>query len=152
MSYKDGEILIAAQVKLVSGFSDVNVARGDKWVVLNSGSSDHYAVIRKGEHRFEWDTLRIHTGYYRTIIEVIQRINDTQEAHYDACLEYADAIATRLDQYRKLADTTGSLRDANLTGGSEAKGIWTNTGDKPGWIMVDLFLDWQEQTNVTFAE
>jgi hypothetical protein len=152
MSYRDGEVLIYAQVIQVAGFSATNVSRGDKWAILNSGKSDHYAVIRKGEHRREWDSLREQVSIYRTIIEVIQRINDTQEANYDACLEYADAVAARIDQYRKLADTTGLLRDANLTGGSEAKGIWINTGDKPGWIMVDLFVDWQEAENVTFAE
>lgn len=152
MSYRDGEILLKAQVVQVAGFSDANVARGDKWVILNSGSADHYAILRKGEHLRTWDTMRQHTSTYRTIIEVIQRINDTQEINYDACLEYADAIAARIDQYRKLADTTGLLRDANVTGGSEAKGIWTNTGDKPSWIMTDVFVDWSEESNVTFAE
>lgn len=152
MSYIDGEKLILTQIQQVTGFNATNAVRGDKWSVLNSGNDDHYVVLRKGEHTRAWQTLRQNLSTYRTIIEVLQRINDTQVANYDAVLEYADAITARLDPYFKLADTANEIQDANLTGGGEAQGIWTNTGDRPSWLMVSLFLDWSEVSNVTFAE
>lgn len=157
MTYIAGETLIKTQIQAVTGFTNttdkVNVVRGDKWTVLNSGRSDHYAVLRQGTSVREWSTLRQVTTVWRTVIEVVQRVTtDTMENNYDALLGYADSITARLDQYRKLADTTGLLRDANVTGGGEVKGIWVNQGDMPSWLMKEIYVDWTEESNVTFAE
>jgi len=150
MSYIDGEILAEAQVKNTEGFDSSNVGRGTKWKWLNSGNSDHYAILRKGRHTEPFYTFEIKDKTYRTIIEVVQRVKDDLTDNYDALLEYADAITARLDQYRRLADTANAIRDANITGGDEVKEIWIR--DVLAWIKIDIYLDWSEDANVTFAE
>jgi len=150
MSYKAGEILAETQVKLVTGFSDSNVGRGTKWIWLNSGNSDHYAVLRKGIHTEAFLTVTQKERNYRTIIEILQRVKDDLTDRYDNLLDYVEDIITRLDRYRKLADTTATLRDANITGGDEVKEIWIH--DALAWIKVEIYLDWTEDENVTFAE
>jgi hypothetical protein len=157
MNYVAVEKLLKTQIQAVTGFTNttdkINVIRGDKWTILNTGSSDHYAIIRKGEHSRQDDTMRIKGTNWRTVIEICQRItSEPHETIVDALLNYMDAITTRLDQYRKLADTNNLLLDSNVTGGGEAKAIWTNKGDLPSWLMVELYVDWSEQTNVTYAE
>ena len=150
MAYSDGEILAEAQVAQVAGFDGSNVGRGTKWRLLNSGRSDHYAVLRKGQHTEPFLTFEVKNKSYRTIIEVIQRVNADLVDNYDALLEYADLITARLDAYRKLADTAGAIRDANITGGDEVKEIWIR--DVLAWIKVELYLDWSEDEPITYAE
>lgn len=150
MSYKDGEILAETQVATVAGFSSSNVTRG-KWSLLNSGLSDHYAILKRGEVSIEWVAAHISQDNYRTIIEVWQRVKDDQDS-YDALLDYADAIEARLKQYRLLGDDSNTVLDANLTGASVVTEQWRNNADGPSWFKIDLYLDWSEQENVTFAE
>lgn len=150
VTYIEGERLVAEQVEAVEGFNSSNVSRGS-WSVLNSGNSDHYAIIRRGELRREWITGRQVANNYRTIIEVWQRLVDDKTS-YDALLEHAYNITARIDQYRKLSDTDGSLRDANLTGGSVVTEQWRNQADGPSWLKVELYLDWSEDEIITFAE
>jgi hypothetical protein len=148
--YIDGELLAEAQVLQADGFSSVNVGRGSKWKFINSGSSDHYAILRKGAHTELFQTLRTKDKRYRTIIEVLQRVNDDLTDNYDALLQYADNIIARLDAYYQLADEASTIRDANVTGGDEVKEIWIR--DTFAWIKVEIFLDWSEDETITFAE
>lgn len=150
MSYIEGEILAEAQVKLSDGFGSDNVVRGD-WRILNTGKSDHYAILRRGVVAYEWQAMRINTATYRTVIEVWQRLKDSQES-YDDLLTYADNIVTRIRQYRKLADTASTVFDANITGSGDVTEQWRNNSDGPSWLKVELYIDWSEQDNVTFAE
>ena len=148
--YIDGELLVEAQVIQVTGFQSSNVTRG-RWRILDSGNSDHYAILKRGEVSVEWASHNVSQINYRTIIEIWQRVKDDQES-YDALLNYADDLKTRLEQYRKLADTAGNVLDANLTGTSVVTEQWRNNADGPSWLKIDLYLDWSSQTNVTFAE
>lgn len=156
MAYIDGEILAAQQIEQATGFSSLSVGRGTKWVYLNSGASDHYAILHKGAWVQDWNTLREATHTFRTVIEVIQTmatINDnTATDNYDILLNYADAIIARLEAYRKLGDTSGTLRDANITGGEEVKELWLDQGKTLAWIYTAIYLDWSEDEQVTFAE
>jgi hypothetical protein len=150
MSYLIGEKLIAAQIEEVTGFDESNVARGD-WRLLNTGNSAHYAIIKRGAVVTEWVAHNISQDNYRTIIEVWQRLKDSQES-YDDLLEHVAAIETRIKQYRLLADTAGVVLDANLTGASAMTEQWRNNADGPSWFKIEINIDWSEQTNVTFAE
>jgi hypothetical protein len=150
MSYIDGEILAESLVAQVTGFNNNNVRRAT-WRVLDSGNSDHYAILKRGETSITWEAMRLSVKQYRTIVEVWQRVKDDQ-ASYDALLAYADDIITRIEQYRKLADTAGIVFDANLTGTGVVTEQWRNNSDGPSWLKIDLYLDWSEQDNVTFAE
>lgn len=147
--YKDGEILIEAQVAQATGFNTGNVTRAT-WKILNSGNNDHYAIIKRGESSRVWEG-NSHTRNYRTIIEVWQRVKDDQDS-YDALNEYADNIEARLDPYFQLADTVGTIRDANLSGSGVVTEQWRNNSDGASWLKMDLFVDWNEEHYVTFAE
>lgn len=149
-NYYTGETLAEIQVASVTGFQSSNVTRG-RWGLLNSGNNDHYAILKRGESPIEWVSHNVSQIRYRTIIEVWQRVKDDQES-YDNLLTYADDIKTRLEKYRLLADTTGVVLDANLTGMSAVTEQWRNNADGPSWLKIDLYLDWSQQTNVTFAE
>lgn len=150
MSYQAGEVLIETQIQAVSGFSADNVGRGTKWRLLNSGNSDHYAVLRKGQHTEIFETKTQKERRHRTVIEVLQRVNEDLTDRYDSLLGYTDAITDRLDQYWQLADTTNAIIDANITGGDEVKELWIR--DVLAWIKIELYVDWMEVDNVTFAE
>ena len=150
MSYKNGEILITEQVEAVGGFSGVNVGRGTKWRLLNSGDADHYAVVRKGQHTEAFETKTQKERRYRTVIEVLQQVSEDLTDRYDDLLGYADAITDRLDKYWQLADTTGDIVDANVSGGDEVKEVWIR--DVLAWIKVEIFVDWLEVVHVVFAE
>lgn len=147
--YKDGELLIEAQVAQATGFNTGNVTRAT-WKILNSGNNDHYAIIKRGESTRVWEGTS-HTRNYRTIIEVWQRVKDDQDS-YDALNEYADNIETQLDPYFQLADTAGTIRDANLSGSSVVTEQWRNNSDGASWLKLDLFVDWSEEKYVTFAD
>lgn len=150
MSYSAGEALALTQVQAVTGFASTNTSRG-KWGILNSGASDHYAILRSGEFTVIWDSLRIHTTQWRTVIEVWQRYKDDGTS-YTSLLTHVANITARLEKYRKLADTTGTLQDANLTGGSAITEQWRNNSDGPSWLKQELYLDWSEESTVTFSE
>lgn len=151
MNYTEGETLAALIVKGVAGFDDTNTGRGDKWQMLNTGLSDHYAILRKGETTRTNVSLRFIEAKNRTIIEVIQRARTSSTVDYDALLEHVQNITTRFDTYRRLSDDGTTVFDANITGSSEVLGVWTNKGDLPSWYKVDLYLDWMEQESITYA-
>lgn len=148
--YKDGEILAAEQVASVTGFDDTNVGRGTKWKYINSGGADHYAILRKGQHTETYIANRQKEKKHRTIIQVLQRVKDNLTDRYDDLLDHADNIIARLETRRLLGDTGSTVFDANITGGDEVKELWIR--ETLAWIYVDIYLDWQEQYNVTFAE
>jgi len=150
MSYIDGEKLAEELVAQVTGFSSNNVRRAT-WRILDSGNSDHYAILKRGETVTTWEAMRLQVNQYRTIIEVWQRSKDDQ-ASYDALLAYVDDIQTRITQYRKLADTASTVFDANVAGTGVVTEQWRNNADGPSWLKKDIYLDWSEQTNVTFTE
>ena len=66
-------------------------------------------------------------------------------------LGHVDDITTRLDKYRKLADTTATIRDANVTGYGEVMQMWTNDGGA-SWLRRDVYVDWTEEESITYAE
>jgi hypothetical protein len=149
MSESAGLTLISAQVQASTGFSSANVDIGD-WKLLNKGTSDHYAIIRPGPTTRTALTLSVKDTQYRTIVEVWQRYKD-DGATMTNLLGHVDNITTRIDAYRKLADTTKTLRDANITGYGEVMEKWTRDGGVM-WLERDIYIDWMEEEAVTYAE
>lgn len=148
--YKAGEDALSVLVQSVDGFDGNNVSVAN-WKILNSGASDHYAIIKKAGATREWVTLRMIQENPRTIVQVWQRVTD-DTASYDALLEHADQIKNRVDKYRMLDDESGTVFDANCTGESEVTEQWRNNADGPSWLKMDLYIDWSEQNVITFAE
>jgi hypothetical protein len=149
MSESAGLTLISTQVKAVSSFSASNVSIGD-WKVLNRGASSVYAIIRPGVAARPPLSYNVRDNNYRTVVEVWQRYKDDGTTMTDL-LGHVDDITTRLDKYRKLADTTATIRDANVTGYGEVLQMWTNDGGA-SWLRRDVYVDWTEEESITYAE
>lgn len=147
MSYGDGEAAIAALLARSTTFNRHNVSRGD-WKPLNSGASDHYAVLRPGE----WTNMPDALGgdavtTWRTVVEVWQRWADdgptvlALQAHVAAAVEY-------LERYPSLG---GVALMAGVAGGSAMQERWREQGG-PQWAVQEVYLDWQEERFYEFAE
>lgn len=152
MTESAGLTLIETQVKAVTGFNGTptNVSIS-KWGILNSGISDHYAVIRPGPAERPRLTMRIRDQQYRTVIEVWQRYKDDGTT-LTSLLTHVNNITARLDKYRKLADTTGTIRNADASSLGDVTEQWRDNADGPSWLKREINVDWTEETNVTYAE
>lgn len=151
MTESAGLTLIQTQVQAVSGFNTAGNVTISKWGILNSGKADHYAIIKPGMVERPRITMRTRDIDYRTVIEVWQRYKDDGTT-LTTLLGYVDAIAARLDKYRKLADTTGAIRDAEVSGYSEVTEQWRDNADGPSWLKRDVYVDWKAETTPTYAE
>lgn len=149
MSYAAGEALVLTQLQAVTGFSSNNTSRG-KWGILNSGKDDNYGIIKPGAFSREQVAMTTNLTSWQTIIQVWQRYKDdgTTLTNLET---HTDNILTRFDQYRKLADTTGTIVDSFVESGGEAQEMWNKNGGL-SWLKQDLIVTWQEHTNVTYAE
>lgn len=149
MNYIDGEKLIAARVEEVTGFSPANVRRG-AYGVINSGASDHYAIIHAGGSTRNQETFSTKLSTHRTVIEVWQRLKDDIPS-IDSLYEHVAAIVSALDPLRDMSSDGTYIRDANIIGVGEVKEMWTTKGDAPSWFKQDIFVDWSEEDNVTYT-
>jgi len=154
MTEAAGMTLIVAQVNAVSGFAstgaNLNITIA-KWGILNTGNSDHYAIIRPGPTERPRISFRIRDSAYRTIIEVWQRYKDDGSTLTNL-IGYVNAIAAQIDKYRKLADTTGTIRDAQVSEFSDVTEQWRGNADGPSWLKREIYVDWNEESNVNYAE
>lgn len=148
--YKTGENALLLLIQGIQGFDGKNTAIG-KWGLLNSGHSDHYAIIKQGETNREWVTFRTLAVRARSIVEVWQRVKDDGTT-YDELLTHVDNITARIDQYRLFGDDSGTVLDANVTGSSAVTEQWRNNSDGPSWLKKELYVDWSEHDEITFAE
>ena len=147
MSYVTGEAAVAALLEQATAFNRHNVSRGD-WKPLNSGASDHYAVLRPGEFSNVADGLSGEAlTTYRTIIEVWQRWKD--DAPTVAALSgYVAAVVDRLERYPSL---DGACLMARVGGGGEMSRRWLTEGG-PLWAVQEVYCDWQEERFYSSAE
>lgn len=141
--------LVAAQVRNVSGFSTSNVTVG-KWGILNSGNSKVYAIIKPGATNRPPLTFSVFDNQGQTIIQVWQRYKDDGTTLTDL-MANVDLIVARLDQYWQLADTSNTLRNADVSSKGEVTERWDNDGAL-SWLSRDIVVSWQKEEAVTYAE
>jgi hypothetical protein len=152
MDYSTGEGLILTIVRGLADFDAQNSSRAD-WKILNSGKSDHYAILKTLAPEMQWISPTSYHARYRTVIEVWQRYTDdftTQTNLYS----YWNTIVKGLQPYRYLNDTTDTIVDAGVSAGSEVQEAWVEmeAGRRLEWLRWDIYVDWQEQVTVTFAD
>jgi hypothetical protein len=145
MSYSTGEALILTRVQACTGFTSSNTSRAD-WKVLNSGRSDHYAILRPGSFSLEWQTLSMAVISYTTVIEVWQQYVDDATS-YTNLYGYVNNLYNIL-QYPHLG---GLIQDSTITGAPEVEQMWRQEGG-PAWLRWSVSISWQEEQAVTFAE
>ena len=147
--YPEGEALILTQLQNVSGFSSSNTSRG-KWGILNKGVSKVYGIIKPGSFTREQGAMSMNISTFNTVIQVWQRYKDDGDTLTDLEAN-VKAIINRFDQYRKLADTTGTIVDSAINEGREVEEMWTKDGGL-SWLKQELVVQWQEHDNVTYSE
>lgn len=149
MSESSGEALIIALLKTVTGFSATNVSYGN-WKLLNTGKSDHYAIVKPGQFTREQLTMSANVARWNTIVEIWQRYKDDATS-LESLRTHIDNVSAKVAQYRKLGDTTNTVIDATVTSGSEVQEQWRRGGGL-SWIRRDLVITWSEYEAVTYAE
>ena len=151
MSYPSGEALILTRLRAITGsvWTATNTSRGN-WLMLNTGVSDHYAVLKMGAGTNDGMSFSATLRSYTTVIEVWQSYQDDGSS-YTNMLGYWEAILDMFDQYRKLGDTTGTVQDARCTRWDEIEERWT-AGGGPRWLKQQFYIEWQEENTVTYAE
>ena len=147
--YPEGEALILTKLQSVTGFSSTNTARG-KWGLLNSGNSDHYGILKPGEFTREQGAISMNVSRFTTVIQIWQRYKDDGDSLTN--LEgYVKAVLQYFDQWRKVADSTGTIVDAFITSGGEVMEQWNKDGGV-SWLKQDLSLVWLEHDVITYQE
>jgi hypothetical protein len=143
MSYATGEALILTLLRRMEGFDDQNSSR-QRWKVLNSGASDHYAIVRPGPFTNEPEALgETMSTSWRTVIELWQRWLDDGETTI-ALQNLMQGVLEHFDGYPRLGDTTGSVVMGYISGGGEMQERWlTQAG--PSWAVWEVYVDWQEE-------
>jgi hypothetical protein len=150
VSYSAGEALILTQVQAVSGFGTTNTSRG-KYAILNSGNAAVYAILHPGPFEAAFAAVKtVHTDW-NTIIEVWQRYKDdgTTLTNLEANVQ---AILTRLNLYRHMADTTNSILDAVATVGGDVIEMTAEGGGGPIWLKQEVIVAWKEESLISPAE
>jgi hypothetical protein len=149
MAYPDGEALILTKLQSVTGFASTNTSRG-KWGLLNSGIADHYGILKPGEFERMQGAMSMNVSNFNTVIQVWQRYKDdgdsltSLEAHIKNIIAY-------FDQWRRVADATGTIVDAFISKGSEVQEMWNKDGGL-SWLKQDLTLTWQEHDVISYGE
>lgn len=148
MSYADGEAKVLTLLQGMDDFDRRNSARGN-WKPLNSGASDHYAIVKPGPFAVAPETLGGGTSVttWRTLVEVWQRWVD--DGPTVVALEaLVGAVIAHLERYPSL---DGAALFAWVAGGGEMQQRWLKEGG-PMWAVQEVYVDWQEERFVAVAE
>jgi len=147
MAYITGENLIAALVKAHANFSTSNCTQA-KWEILDSGNSDHYAIIKPGDSESEWISVgRVTVEHHETIIQVWQRYVDDGTSATNL-YGYVDNVCDQIRNNEKLGDTSGIVQHSRIAGRREVKEMWKKGGGLE-WIMREIVVAWDEQVTAS---
>ena len=147
--YTEIEALTLTTLQTVTGFSSTNTSRG-KWGVLNTGKSDHYAVLKPGTFERQQIAMTANETVFQVIIQVWQRYKDDGDSMTN--LEgRVKNILNAVDAKRKIGDTTGTVIESFINAGREMQEQWNKDGALV-WLKQDLILEVQEHDTVTYSE
>lgn len=149
MSYTAGESLLLTAVQACTGFAATNTSRAN-WLVLNSGKSDHYAILRPGEFAIEWISPTVYVANYTTVIELWQRYKDDGTSQ-TSLYGHMASLMTGLMPENTLDDTSGLLQDATIRGGGEPQEMVRGRDTGPSWLKWELTVEWKDEIEVTFS-
>ena len=148
MSYPTGEAKLLALIQGMAEFDRRNSARAD-WKLLNSGASDHYAILKPGPFINSSESLGSGSAVttWRTIVEMWQRWLDDGPTVL-ALEALVGAVIERLERFPSLE---GVALMAGVSGGGEMQQRWLKEGG-PGWAVQEVYVDWQEERFIDSAE
>lgn len=148
MSYDTGEALIEDVVLSCASFNSNNVTRGE-WLILNSGKSDHYVILRPGAFTISWLSPDAYLGNWITVCEVWQQYVDDAETRTNL-YSYVNEVIAKVLSYKNLGDTNNTIIDSTISGADEPLEMWTREGG-PAWLKWELNIEWNETATVTYA-
>jgi hypothetical protein len=153
MTESAGMTLIVGQLNALTEFTSTgstpNVAIA-KWQLLSKGFSAYYAILRPGPHMRPRISMRMRDNAYRTVIEVWYRYKDDGTTLTNL-IGLCNTITARFDKYPKLGDSGGTIRIAEIDEEGEVK-QWPEGADTPQWLVRELYVDWKEESNPSYAE
>jgi hypothetical protein len=148
MSYSAGVTLIMTKIQAGSSFDTTNTS-DQNWLLLNSGKSNHYAILRPGAPVMEWISPTVYKAMWITVVELWQLYTDeinTKTALYALIAE----LLTSIMPHPRLGDTTGAILDSSVKGGKEPEQRWAASGG-PTWLVWEVNIEWQEEVTVTIS-
>lgn len=148
MSYPTGEAAVLTLLQAMPEFDRRNAARAD-WKPLNSGASDHYAILKPGAFTNAQESIGGEAAVttWRTIIEVWQRwVDDGPTAV--ALQGLTQKVIEHIERYPSLG---GEGLLAWVAGGGEMQQRWTKEGG-PMWAVWEVYIDWQEERFISVNE
>lgn len=150
--YKAGEARILVLVQALTSYDEDNATISD-WMVLNSGKSKTYAILKPGTFDNEMMTMTTYRADWETVIEVWQswNIRDSDTVNLQALEDKVQEIIDGLQIYRKTGDTGGTVLHAQISRGDLVNEIFNQDGGLQ-WIMQEVTLEWSEEIAPSFAE
>jgi len=146
MSYTACEALLLVVVQNCTEFASTNTARAN-WKVLNSGASNHYAILRLDDSEIDWLSPNMYRVRWRTVIELWQRYTndvDTKTNLYARLNNLIDGI----QPFARLGDTENFVQDASVRGIGNPQEMWGQGKKGPAWLMIELRVEWHEEATV----
>jgi len=147
MGYSDGEALVLTRVQACTNFDSTNTSRCN-WKILNTGNSDHYAILKPGPFEDGWDSITGALTKWTTIIELWQLYTDETTSYTNLYGYLGNLFAIR--GYPHLGNSA-IVRDSNFRGAPAPDEMWPKSGG-PIWLRWNINIEWTEETNVTFSE
>ena len=147
MSYSTGEALLLTRVRACTGFSSSNTSRGN-WRIINTGKGSVYAILRPGPDasEIEWISPNTYRVRWRCVVEVWQHYTDDGTTATNLYSNVSALLAVLT--YPKLG---GALTDSSIDGIGALERRWLDDGG-PIFLSQDIYIHWDEETTVAFAE
>lgn len=157
MSYADGEALVLAAIRTHASFNNSNSGR-NKFGLLNNGDSAFYAITEPGPFTVVEQGIggvgsggRVKKVRTWTCLVGVYQLYVDDGTTQDDLEEHFEEVMESIEKYRRLADTSGMIQKARVTGGPEME--YVMFGDSgPLWAKWVINVQWEEARIVTFAE
>lgn len=144
MSYSTGEAAVLALVRALDGYDDENATRAD-WRPLSRGKAQHFAILRPGKWANEQLTVSGNVRAWRTVVECWRRYAD--DTRPIALQEDVERVVAQIERYPTL---NGAGLDSMVTGGGEM--VERELANGSLWAVWEVYVDWQEEHSVSYAE
>lgn len=146
--YPAAEALLLTQIRAATGYTAANSTRGD-WRWMNKEGILSGAVIRPAPFEIGYGEGMVES-HWRSTVEVWHKYIDDGSSMISLETDVKNIIA-RLMLYGHMGDTTNTIADAAVKSGGEVMRI-PPPPVGPHWLMVELVVEWIEQSAVTYAE
>jgi hypothetical protein len=144
MSYAVGEAAILTLIQALGAYDGENATRAD-WRPLTRGKAQQYVVLRPGKWANEQLTVSSNVRAWRTVVECWRRYaDDTRPITLEDDVE---TVTAQLEQYPTL---NGAVLDSVVSGGGDMVERELSNGSL--WAVWEVYVDWQEEHSVSYAE